>query len=159
MDYNPEDFIPPPEAPVFEPTEEEFADPLTYIAKIRPIAEKTGICKIKPPPVSIKSFFSLLSFSSFTFLRCQHPGIGEKSTRNHITWRYDYQTWRPFCLVYCGHLNLHAHSLSNNALSSRVVILSFWWYNLWCLENHSITVILASWQFFERYQASKIQFA
>ncbi|XP_015108765.1 lysine-specific demethylase lid [Diachasma alloeum] len=40
----------PPEAPVFEPTPEEFLDPLGYIAKIRPIAEKSGICKIKPPP-------------------------------------------------------------------------------------------------------------
>lgn len=46
------EFQPPPEAPVFEPTLEEFQDPLGYIAKIRPIAEKTGICKIKPPAVS-----------------------------------------------------------------------------------------------------------
>ncbi|XP_063792622.1 lysine-specific demethylase 5C-like isoform X1 [Pseudophryne corroboree] len=44
-----EDFIPPPECPVFEPTWAEFADPLGYIARIRPIAEKSGICKIRPP--------------------------------------------------------------------------------------------------------------
>lgn len=42
-------FTSPPEAPVFEPTAEEFADPLGYIAKIRPVAQKTGICKIRPP--------------------------------------------------------------------------------------------------------------
>ncbi|XP_060929999.1 lysine-specific demethylase 5C [Limanda limanda] len=44
-----EEFAPPPECPVFEPTWEEFQDPLGYIAKIRPIAEKSGICKIRPP--------------------------------------------------------------------------------------------------------------
>uniref|UniRef100_A0A8C0E6D9 JmjN domain-containing protein n=1 Tax=Bubo bubo TaxID=30461 RepID=A0A8C0E6D9_BUBBB len=49
----PEDFLPPPECPVFEPSWAEFSDPLGYIAKIRPIAEKSGICKIRPPAVSI----------------------------------------------------------------------------------------------------------
>ncbi|KAG7296889.1 hypothetical protein JYU34_019753, partial [Plutella xylostella] len=42
-------FTVPPEAPVFEPTPEEFQDPLAYINKIRHIAEKSGICKIIPP--------------------------------------------------------------------------------------------------------------
>ncbi|CAG7729972.1 unnamed protein product [Allacma fusca] len=42
-------FIRPLEAPVFCPTVEEFQDPLVYINKIRPIAEKAGICKIRPP--------------------------------------------------------------------------------------------------------------
>lgn len=46
------EFIVPPEAPVFCPNEVEFQDPLSYIDKIRPIAEKSGICKIKPPTVS-----------------------------------------------------------------------------------------------------------
>ncbi|XP_063929519.1 lysine-specific demethylase 5 isoform X1 [Zophobas morio] len=44
------EFDPPPEAPVFYPTEEEFNDPLEYINKIRKYAEGSGICKIKPPP-------------------------------------------------------------------------------------------------------------
>ena len=45
-------FIQPPEAPVFEPSEDEFKDPLSFIAKIQPYVEKIGICKIRPPPVS-----------------------------------------------------------------------------------------------------------
>ena len=55
------EFIAPPEASMFEPTWEEFQDPLAYMAKIRPIAEKSGICKIKPPPVciSLQGLFSL----------------------------------------------------------------------------------------------------
>uniref|UniRef100_A0A672QI36 [histone H3]-trimethyl-L-lysine(4) demethylase n=1 Tax=Sinocyclocheilus grahami TaxID=75366 RepID=A0A672QI36_SINGR len=46
----PNEFIPPSECPVFEPSWEEFADPFGFINKIRPIAENTGICKIRPPP-------------------------------------------------------------------------------------------------------------
>uniref|UniRef100_A0A670JLC7 [histone H3]-trimethyl-L-lysine(4) demethylase n=1 Tax=Podarcis muralis TaxID=64176 RepID=A0A670JLC7_PODMU len=45
----PEAFVPPPECPVFEPSWEEFSDPLGFIGRIRPLAEKTGICKIRPP--------------------------------------------------------------------------------------------------------------
>lgn len=51
MDY--QTFIPPKEAPVFEPSAEEFEDPIAYIAKIRPIGEQTGIVKIRPPVVCI----------------------------------------------------------------------------------------------------------
>lgn len=46
------EFEVPGEAPIFVPNEQEFKNPLTYISKIRPIAEKYGICKIRPPPVS-----------------------------------------------------------------------------------------------------------
>lgn len=46
------EFEVPDEAPVFIPNEQEFKNPLTYISKIRPVAEKYGICKIRPPPVS-----------------------------------------------------------------------------------------------------------
>lgn len=46
------EFVPPPECPVFEPSWEDFSDPLGFINKIRPIAEKTGICKIRPPEVN-----------------------------------------------------------------------------------------------------------
>ncbi|KAL0697460.1 hypothetical protein Bca4012_053582 [Brassica carinata] len=38
------------DAPIFYPSEEEFEDTLSYIAKIRPKAEKYGICRIVPPP-------------------------------------------------------------------------------------------------------------
>lgn len=53
MQSETDDFLPPPECPVFEPSWAEFRDPLGYIAKIRPIAEKSGICKIRPPAVSL----------------------------------------------------------------------------------------------------------
>lgn len=37
------------EAPVFYPTEDEFSDPLRFIAQIREQAEPYGICRIVPP--------------------------------------------------------------------------------------------------------------
>lgn len=56
------EFEVPEEAPVFIPTAEEFKNPLLYIQKIRPLAEKFGICKIKPPAVSEK-FHLLIDMS------------------------------------------------------------------------------------------------
>lgn len=52
--YEEFEFEVPEEAPVFIPTAEEFKNPLVYIQKIRPLAEKFGICKIKPPAVSFE---------------------------------------------------------------------------------------------------------
>jgi len=48
LDYD-YDFVPPPDAPVFTPTMEEFKDSMAYFEKIRVIGEQYGICKIKPP--------------------------------------------------------------------------------------------------------------
>jgi histone demethylase JARID1 len=48
-----ENYSSPSEAPVFYPTCDEFADPLEYIEKIRPIASRAGLCKIIPPKVNL----------------------------------------------------------------------------------------------------------
>lgn len=59
------EFVPPPECPVFEPSWEDFSDPLGFINKIRPIAEKTGICKIRPPQVYIFFFYKTKGLQRF----------------------------------------------------------------------------------------------
>ncbi|CAN6162576.1 unnamed protein product [Urochloa humidicola] len=60
-----------PEAPVFRPTEEEFADPLAYVARIRPLAEPYGICRIVPP--SSWSPPHALDFDSLSFPTKRQP--------------------------------------------------------------------------------------
>uniref|UniRef100_A0A803JP18 JmjN domain-containing protein n=1 Tax=Xenopus tropicalis TaxID=8364 RepID=A0A803JP18_XENTR len=67
------EFVPPPECPVFEPSWEEFSDPLSFIGRIRPIAEKTGICKSnlprtgsRPLPAMSKASASPLGYSAST---------------------------------------------------------------------------------------------
>ncbi|OIV94904.1 hypothetical protein TanjilG_22101 [Lupinus angustifolius] len=54
-----------PLAPVYYPTDDEFKDPLEFIYKIRPEAEKFGICKIVPPN-NWKPPFAL-DLNTFTF--------------------------------------------------------------------------------------------
>ena len=55
-------FQPPPEAPVVEPSADEFADTIAFLSRISPIVHKYGICKIRPPTVSAGrgSFFQML---------------------------------------------------------------------------------------------------
>ena len=130
-----EEFVPPPECPVFEPSWEEFQDPLGYIAKIRPIAEKSGICKIRPPVVNvhlsygdqvinsnwwIKRWFcfefpiglaaALLSGAGYFPLHSPYP---------EAQWAWGLP-WSPSVLkfVLCGQTNVCGSELVISALSS-----------------------------------------
>lgn len=59
-------------APVFRPTPEQFQDPIAYISKIRPQAEKFGLAHIVPPPgwdppFALEKGTNGLSMESFRF--------------------------------------------------------------------------------------------
>jgi len=59
-----------PSAAIFRPTEEEFKDPMKYIASIRTEGQKYGICKIIPPSekwLKGKKMIDMVDPSSFLF--------------------------------------------------------------------------------------------
>jgi len=59
-----------PEAPVFYPTEEEFKDPMRYIASVREKGRHYGIAKIVPPSekwLNGKKFEKVVDFENFVF--------------------------------------------------------------------------------------------
>eukprot|EP00842_Homolaphlyctis_polyrhiza_P004726 jgi/Hompol1/5254/HPOL_004280-RA len=72
-------------APEFHPTHEEFADPLAYIASIRPVAEAAGICKIVPPD-GWKPPFALDSTKFWFTTRLQE--INSIESRSRTTLNY-----------------------------------------------------------------------
>ncbi|KAI7828357.1 JmjC domain, hydroxylase-domain-containing protein [Kickxella alabastrina] len=75
-----------PEAPTFYPTAEEFADPLAYIQSIRPLAEKSGLCKIVPPEGWSPPFS--LDTKNFRFkTRIQQLNSLEGKTRTNLNYQ------------------------------------------------------------------------
>ena len=72
-----------PEAPTYRPTEDEFKDPFEYIAKIRPEAEKYGICKIIPPETWTPDF-SINTERFFFKTRLQQLNSVEGGSRTNL---------------------------------------------------------------------------
>ncbi|XP_076925820.1 lysine-specific demethylase JMJ17-like [Bidens hawaiensis] len=89
-----------PPAPVYHPSEDEFKDPLAYIYKIRPEAEKFGICKIIPPQ-NWKPPFAL-DLDAFTFptkTQAIHQLQARPPACNSKTFELEY---KRFLEEYCG---------------------------------------------------------
>ncbi|VDP44377.1 unnamed protein product [Schistosoma mattheei] len=128
-------FVPPPEAPVFYPTPEEFEDPLGYLMKIRPICIKTGICKIVPPKCWNPPFAVNMKEFSFTprIQRLYELEGGDKIRVPSISGRYldlyalhkrvaeaggyrqacDNQLWSDIAEK-LGYQSRHAHTIKTN---------------------------------------------
>ena len=76
-----------PEAPVFYPTVEEFADPFRYIASIRDKAEHSGMLKIIPPPFW-KCPCPIRDKGDFHFQTCVQP-VDQLQRRNGPSARFN----------------------------------------------------------------------
>jgi len=95
------DFVPPPEAPVFQPSEEEFRDPFAYLGKIRPVAEACGICKIRPPEVRVYLIPSGADFWRLYNLR----DTCRSTVREYKRWLYP-----TTLLIYNACINMHMYA-------------------------------------------------
>ena len=71
------------EAPTFRPNEEDFKDPFEYVRRIRPEAEKYGICKIIPPD-SWSPEFAVNTERFFFKTRRQELNSVEGGTRTNL---------------------------------------------------------------------------
>jgi hypothetical protein len=75
-----------PEAPIFYPSAEEFADPFRYIASIREKAEHAGMLKIVPPPFW-KCPCPIKDRADFHFQTCVQP-VDQLQRRNGPSARF-----------------------------------------------------------------------
>jgi len=130
-----EKFIRPPEAPIFYPTEEEFESPMKYIEKIKPVAEKFGICKIIPPPGWLPPF--CLDPDKLEFKpRMQHLGMVDALTRLRAQWVKKLELFwtckgsRKVSLVQSSKVKIHSLTKIRNILEmiQRVQVLL-------CIDN------------------------
>ena len=82
------------EAPVYRPTEEEFLDPLKFIAGIRHEAEQFGLCRIVPP-ASWKPPFALHreTFNIRTKVQAIHQLQERPAGADSDTFRLEYQLY------------------------------------------------------------------
>jgi [histone H3]-trimethyl-L-lysine4 demethylase len=95
-----------PAAPVYHPSEEQFLNPLEFIASIRPEAENYGICRIVPPP-SFKPPF-MVDTERFTFdtrIQC----VSE--LQHKLSSKPEYKAWNA---KYMDFLKVHGKEKRRN---------------------------------------------